>query len=259
MKIALTREVSPSIVRCELTHLGREAVDLARARAQHEKYCDTLAELGCEVRRLPTEPDLPDAVFVEDAAVVLDELAVLTRPGAVSRRAEVPTLAEALRPYRPLAEIVTPGTLDGGDVLRVGKTLYVGRSRRTDARAIEQLREIISPHGYSVIPVVVDGCLHLKSAVTQVADDLLLLNASWVDPDAFPGIGRVEVDPTEPFGANALCVEDAVLHAEAFPRTRRRLEACGVRVIALDASELAKAEGGLTCCSVILESTRPIA
>jgi dimethylargininase len=254
MKIALTREVSPSIVRCELTHLDREAVNLARARAQHERYCDTLAELGCEVRRLPAEPDLPDAVFVEDAVVVLDDVAVLTRPGAVSRRAEVPTLAEALRPYRRLAGIEPPGTLDGGDVLRVGKTLYVGQSRRTGARAIEQLREIVSPHGYSVLPVVVDGCLHLKSAVTQVADDFLLLNALWVDPDTFPGMRRVEVDPAEPFGANALRVENAVVHAAAFPRTRRRLEACGIRVIALDASELAKAEGGLTCCSVIFET-----
>jgi len=254
MKIAVTRAVSASIVRCQLTHLDRESIDLARAKAQHEIYCDRLTELGCEIRPLPAEPDLPDAVFVEDAAVVLDEIAVLTRPGAVSRRAELPTLAEALRPYRKLAEIEPPATLDGGDVLQVGKSLYVGRSRRSNALAVEQLHKIVSPHGYSVVPVGVDGCLHLKSAVTQVTDDLLLLNGSWVDPEAFPGMHRVEVDPAEAFGANALRVGDAVLHPEAFPRTRHRLEDCRVVVTSLDVSELAKAEGGLTCCSVIFES-----
>ena len=253
MKIALTRPVSASIARCQLTHLDREAIDLARAEVQHEIYCDTLAKLGCEIHTLPAEPDLPDAVFVEDAVVVLDEIAVLTRPGALSRRAELPALAEALRPYRKLAEIEPPATLDGGDVLQVGKTLYVGRSRRSDALAAERLREIVSPHGYSVVPVSVDGCLHLKSAVTQVTDDLLLLNGAWVDPEAFPGMHRVEVDPAEPFGANALRVGDAVLHPAAFPRTRSRLEDHRVAVTSLDVSELAKAEGGLTCCSVIFE------
>lgn len=256
MKIALTREVSPSIARCELTHLPRAVIDLSRAKAQHDAYCDKLSDLGCEVRRLPAEPDLPDAVFVEDTVVVLDEFAVLTRPGAASRREELPSVAGALRPYRSLAGIEPPATLDGGDVMQVGKTLYVGQSRRTDARAVEQLRGIVSPHGYSVVPVGVDGCLHLKSAVTRVADDLLLLNASWVDPDAFSGMRWVEVDPAEPFGANALLLGDVVLHAEAFPRTRRRLEDSRIGVISLDVSELAKAEGGLTCCSVIFQRAR---
>lgn len=252
MPIALTRPVPESLARCELTHLAREPLDPARAAAQHRRYEEALEALGFTVERLPAAPDLPDSVFVEDAAVVLPEVAVIARPGAASRRAEVPAVEEALRRYRPLARVEAPGTLDGGDVLRVGRRLFVGESGRTDAAGIRRLAEIVSAFGYEVRPVAVSGCLHLKTAVTEVADGVVLLNPSWVDAGAFGGLERVEVDPAEPFGANALRAGAGLLYPAAFPRTRRRLEARGLAVRAVEADELAKAEGGLTCCSLLV-------
>jgi len=252
-RIAITREVSPAIARCELTHLERVAIDLAAARAEHEAYERCLTALGCAVQRLPSDPELPDAVFVEDTAVVFEELAVITRPGAVSRRAEVPAVAEALAPYRRTAWIESPGTLDGGDVLRIGTRVLVGRSARSNAAGVAQLRAILDGYGYSVEEVGVDGCLHLKTAVTAVAADLLLANRQWVAAEALAGFDVVDVDPSEPFGANALRVGDAVVYSTAFPRTRERLEARGLRVEGVEAGELAKAEGGVTCCSLIFD------
>ncbi len=254
MTLALTRAVSEAIARCELTHLAREPIDLARARAQHEAYEDALRRAGCFVTRLPEEPELPDAVFVEDLAVVLDELAVVTRPGAASRRPEAVTVAAALARLRPLVTLREPATLDGGDVLRAGRTLFVGRSSRSNTEGLAQLEAAVAPFGYRVEPVAVEGCLHLKSAATPVAPGVLLVQPAWVDPAAFgPGFEVIEVDPGEPFAANALRVRDTVIHAAAFPRTRARLESHRIRVVPVDVSELAKAEGAVTCCSLVLE------
>jgi dimethylargininase len=208
------------------------------------------------VRRLPAGADEPDAVFIEDTAVVLDEIAILARPGAPSRRSEVEPVARALAPLRPLARIEPPATLDGGDVLVVGRLVLVGRSARTDDLAAAQLARHLAPWGYEVRQVAVTGCLHLKSAVTQVGDDVLLLNPEWIDPSALPRGDHIPVDPAEPFGANALRVADTVLAPASAPRTRERLERRGVRVRPVDNAELAKAEGGLTCCSLIVPATR---
>ena len=245
--IAFTREVSRSVARCELTHVARAPIDVEAARAEHAAYERALADVGCEVRRLPCDEEHPDAVFVEDTAVVLDELAVIARPGAESRRGETAAVAEALGTLRPLARVVAPGTLDGGDVLRVGRRLYVGVGARTNGEGVAQLRAFAAPFGYDVRAVTTRGCLHLKSAVTAVADDLLLVNPDWVDPAAFDGLRTLAVDPTEPFAANALLVNGRVLHGAHFPATRRHLEAAGVRVVPVPAAELAKAEGGVTC------------
>ncbi|HEV2146887.1 MAG TPA: N(G),N(G)-dimethylarginine dimethylaminohydrolase [Longimicrobiaceae bacterium] len=252
MLIALTHAVPPSITHCELTHLGREAIDVARATEQHHRYEEALRELGCTVERLPPTPDLPDSVFVEDTAVVLPELAIIARPGAESRRAEVAAVAEALRPYRTLACIESPGTLDGGDVLCVGSRVYVGESDRTNAEGIRQLGDVVSAFGYVVQPVTLSGCLHLKTAVTQVARNTLLLNPDWIDVGVFDGLDRIEVHPAEPFAANALRVGAVLLHPAAFPRTRQRLEKRGFAVRTVEADELAKAEAGLTCCSILV-------
>ena len=251
MRIALTRAVPPSIVRCELTHLARAPIDLDRARDEHAAYEAALAALGCAVRRIAPAPELPDSVFVEDAALVLDEVAVLTRPGAASRRAEVASVAAALGEYRPLLRIEPPGTLDGGDVLRSGRRVWVGRTPRSNAAGCQQLRALLAPHGYDVRAVAVQGCLHLKTAVTEVADDTLLLNPEWVDRATFGAYALLEVDPGEPFAANVLRVGDAVLCAAAHPRTRERLSAAGVETHGVEVGELAKAEAGLTCCSLI--------
>ncbi|HEX3583895.1 MAG TPA: arginine deiminase family protein [Thermoanaerobaculia bacterium] len=225
MLIALTRAVPPSIVHCELTHLERTPIDVDRAVAQHAEYERALARLGCRVQRIAPEPDMSDSVFVEDTAVVLDNgVAIITRPGAESRRGETRSMAAALAPYRELASIEDPGTLDGGDVLSIGDTLYVGLSARTNEEGIRQLRRFAR-----VVAVPVTKCLHLKSAVTAVGDRTLLINSKWIEREHFAGFEFVEAEQ-----ANALRIGDAVLYPGDVPM-----------------DELAKAEGALTCCSVI--------
>ncbi len=253
MQIAITRAVSSGMGQCELTYYERVPIDIALARAQHAAYERALADLGCKIVTLPEQPGLPDSVFVEDVAVVLDEVAVITRPGAESRRAETASVAQALREYRELVTIVAPGTLDGGDVLRIGKKVYVGSSGRSSRAGIEQMADALRPFGYKVIAVPVQGCLHLKSAVTQVAPETLLANPAWIDAQHFPGFQWVEVDPLEPDGANGLLVGGALVYASSHPRTRERLLKRGVRVISVDVSEMEKAEGAVTCCSLIFE------
>ncbi len=254
MRIAITRPVGEELGSCQLTHLERRPIDLALARRQHAAYEAALAELGCRVERLVAEPGLPDAVFIEDAAVVLDELAIITRPGAASRRGETAAVAAALAPYRPLRSIDAPATLDGGDVVRLGRELWVGRSRRTNPAGIEQLRSIAAGAGYRVRDVPVEGCLHLKSAVTAIGEDRLLINPRMTDAGAFGGRRLIEVDPAEPLAANVLAIGERVITAAHQPRTNRRLESAGVRLRRVELSELAKAEGGVTCCSLLVEA-----
>jgi len=251
--IAFTRDVSPAIASCELTHLERVPIDVERARAEHAAYERALAAEGYEVRRIPSGPDQPDSVFIEDTAVVLDELAVITRPGAASRRAETAAVAEALRFYRPTFEIQS-GTLDGGDVLRVGRRIYVGIGGRTNKSGVDQLRTLTAPYKYDVRAVRFTGCLHLKSAATLVGDSQLLVNPEWVDPALFEGVRSLAIDSREPFSANALLTGEHVLHGEQFPRTRRVLERAGAHVVPVPAAELAKAEGGVTCCCILVSA-----
>ena len=255
MPIAITRKVSPRMSECQLTHLRRAPIDVKLAAEQHRAYEKCLEGLGCQVNSLPPEPELPDSVFVEDVAVVFDELAILARPGAESRRAEVASVAKALEPHRKLARIEAPGTLDGGDVLTVGRGVFVGLSQRTNPAGIEQMRALLEPHGYSVEGVPVERCLHLKSAVTQVGERALLINPAWVEPGAFRDLELIEVDAAEPFAANALLVKGVVVYPAAYERTRQRLDQRGIGVVTVEVSELAKAEGGVTCCSLILSKT----
>ena len=258
MLVAITREISPAIARCELTHLPRAPIELAVARAQHAGYEKCLAQAGCRVTRLAADSDQPDCVFIEDAAVVFPELAIIMRPGAVSRRPETPAVAEALRPYRQLAHIEAPGTMDGGDVLVAGRRVFVGISARTNFDAVRQLRAILAPHGYAVETIAVTGCLHLKSAVTRIGENLLLVNPNWLPLEPFASFDRIEIDPREPMAANALRAGDQIIVAAAYPRTRDRIERHGLpadsRLRTIDVSELAKAEGALTCCSLIFDS-----
>jgi dimethylargininase len=252
MLIAYTRAVSPTLADCEITHLERMPLDVARAAVEHEAYEALLEKLGASLRRLPPAPDLPDAVFVEDTAVVLDEIAVIAYPGAASRRPETLSVASALAAHRPLAHIASPATLDGGDVLVAGRTIFAGLSSRTTRDGVDQLARAVQPFGYDVVPVEFQGCLHLKSAVTRVADNLLLLNPAWVDAAALPGYRTVNVDPMEPHAANALLLGGSVIHPSHFPGTRARMEAEGLRVAPVAMAELAKAEAGVTCCSLLV-------
>lgn len=250
--VAITRAVSRALERCELTHLPRRRIDLALARRQHAAYEQALREAGCEVRQLPEQPDQPDSVFVEDTAIVLDEVAVVTRPGAPSRRGEVESMAAALDGLREIVRIEPPGTLDGGDVLRLDRALYVGASTRSSADGIAQLGRLLAPFDYRVVAVPLRGCLHLKSAVTQVAPDRLLLNPEWVDGRCFPGWEPIAVDPAEPHAANALHIGDALIYPASCPRTADALRKMGIDVRSVEMSEMEKAEGAVTCCSVIV-------
>jgi dimethylargininase len=251
MEIAITRQVSRSIANCELTYLQRESIDLPRARQQHAEYEAALRDLGVAVLSLPEEAELPDSVFVEDTALVLDEYAIITRPGAASRRPETTSIAQVLGAFRELRHIEAPAQIDGGDILRVGRHIYIGMTQRSNASAMDQIREMLAPIGYKVRGVRVEGCLHLKSAVTQVAEDALLVNPAWVKDVEFEDVKSIEVDPSEPKAANALRHGEAVLYPAAFPNTRDRLFHSGIRTVIIAADELAKAEGGLTCCSLV--------
>ena len=250
--MALTREISPAIETCQLTHMARVPIDVERARAQHAAYEWALVEEGCTIRRLDAGPDMPDSVFIEDIAVVLDEGAVICRPGAAARRDETAGVVEALiRHGRPLQRVQAPGTLDGGDVLVVGRDVFVGASSRTNRAAIDQLSGMLGAIGYTVRAVPVRGCLHLKSAVTAVAPDTLLLNRAHVPAEAFRGLSLIDVAPEEPDAANALMLGDAVIYPASFPRTLDRLERRGLRLRPVEVDELQKAEGAVTCCSLV--------
>jgi dimethylargininase len=252
--LAIVRPPTPAIALCELTHIERQPIAVERALAQHHDYTALIRRLGADVITLPPEPDLPDAVFVEDVAVVLDELAILTNPGAPSRRAEVAGVAAALEPHRALFAIRDPATLDGGDVIVAGRAIRVGLSGRSNRAGIEQLREIVEPHGYRVRSEAVHGCLHLKSACTWLGGGAWLVNPDWVDPASFGPGPVLPVHPSEPRAANTFRVGDAVVMAGGFPATRELLERHGFTIHTVDLSELQKAEAGGSCMSLIFRA-----
>jgi dimethylargininase len=254
MLTAITRAVSPNLEACELTFLSRQRIDPAQARAQQQAYEQCLAHLGARVISLPAEPELPDAAFVEDLAVVVDEAAVIAQPGAASRRRETPSLIPILSAYRPLKFLDGAATLEGGDVMRVDRRLYVGASARTNREGIAQLRRLLEPDGYQVIAVEVTGCLHLKTGCSYLGRSTLLINRAWVESAPLAGFELIEVPPAEPWAANALVIGETVLLPAAFPRARALLERRGFEVRTLDISEFQKAEAGLTCLSLIFES-----
>ncbi len=254
MIYALTRPVSPAISSCELTHLDRTPIDFERARSQHAAYEVALQSCGCELIRLSPIDTAPDGVFVEDTAVVVPGLAVMTRPGAASRRAEVESTEVVLSKLLPVARIEAPGTIDGGDVLLVGNTLYVGRSARSNDAGIAQLSAAVAGQGVKVMPVDLHDALHLKTAVTAISEDTLLLQPRWVDSAVFDGYRTVEVHPDEPFAANTLRIGGQLIVPAAHPRTAELCAAQGAEVITVEVDELARAEGGVSCCSILVES-----
>lgn len=254
MLTAITRAVSSAMVECELSFIPRQPIDLERARAQHRAYEQLLERLGAHVISLPSEIAMPDSMFVEDPAIVLDELAVIFPLGAESRRQEAASLAAALSRFRKLARVVLPGTLEGGDVLHIGRKLYVGLTKRSNAEGIRQLAAILAPYDYEVVTVSVTGCLHLKSAVTYLGRKTLLANLTWFDTAPLSSFQCIDVHPAEPHAANALALGETIIFPASFPRTRARLEAAGFSVTSLDISELQKAESGLTCSSLLFNT-----
>jgi dimethylargininase len=255
MLTAITRAVSPGIVNCELTHVVRQSIELAKAEEQHRAYQALLEKCGARVISLPAEPALPDSMFVEDPAIVLDELAIIFPLGTETRRPEAASIAQALAKVRKLARVELPGQVEGGDVLRIGRSLFAGLSSRTNAEGIRQLASIVAPYGYQVVSVAVTDCLHLKSAVTYVGRNTLLANRAWFDTKPFAGFAWIDVAAEEPHAANALAIGGTVIFPASFPRTRARLEALGFHVTLLDISELQKAESGLTCSSLLFDTS----
>jgi len=255
MLTAITRGVSPALRSCQLEYLARQEIDLAKAVEQHAAYEACFAGLGVRVVSLAASPDQADSVFVEDAAIVLDEIAVITRMGIPARRTESETIAAALSSFRPLRRIAAPGTIEGGDVMCCGKTLYAGVSRRTNQNGIEQLRAIVSPLGYAVIPVAVHGCMHLKTACSWLGDGRLLMNRDWIDADVFTGLEIIDVPRDEPWAANVLRIGDVIIMPAGFPHIADRLATIGLHLKLVDITELAKAEAGVTCMSLIFSSS----
>jgi dimethylargininase len=251
--IAFVREVSPQLAHCELSLIERQPVDAARAHRQHQRYAAELRSLGCELEWLPPLPAHADGVFVEDTAVLLPELAVITRLGVASRRGEVDSVAASLVRHLPVTRLSEPATLEGGDVLRIGHSLYVGVSGRSNAAGVAQLGAALAPLGYTVRAVPLTACLHLKSACTFIPPELLLVNPRWVDPGVFAATVPLSVDADEPYAANTLTVGGVTLVSSAYPRTQQRLEDKGLATRVLEVDELHKAEAALTCMSLMLE------
>jgi dimethylargininase len=252
--LAVTRPVSASLPQCEISFIEREPIDLALARQQHAVYEAALRSLGAQVIRLPAADDLPDATFVEDTALVLDEIAIIPIMGAASRRAETEAVARCLSDYRPVHRLESPATLDGGDVMRVERTLYVGLTARTNRHAVDQLRRLVEPRGYRVVAIAPTGCLHLKSACTYLGRGVVLANPAWVDLSGVEGVEIVTVSRDEPFAANALSVGGTLVYSSDFPQTQARLERLGFAIVTLETSELRKAESAMTCMSLIFEA-----
>ena len=254
MLTAITRNVSSALALCELSFIERKPIDLEKARAQHHAYEEALEKLGARVISLPEEPELPDSMFVEDPAIVLDEVAVICPLGTDLRRKEAPSVRAALEEFRKLAHVKLPGTLEGGDVLCVDKKVFVGITARSNPEGIRQLAVILEHFRYDLTAVPVGGCLHLKSAVTYLGQNTLLANREWFDWRRLEGFDWVDVDPSEPHAGNALAVGGSVIFPSSFPKTRARIEAKEFKVLSLDIAELQKAESGLTCSSLLFEA-----
>jgi dimethylargininase len=253
MLISITRAVSASLASCELTWLPREPIDIDKAVAEHHAYERCLADLGAHMVSLPALDSHPDAVFVEDPAIVLDEVAVITTMGCESRRGERESLAAAIAPFRPLIRMRDPAKLEGGDVMRVGRQLFVGLSVRTNAAGVAQLAGDLAPYGYGVHAVELRGCLHLKSACCCIGDDCVLVNREWVDTAGFAHYRLIDVAESEPGAANALRVGETIVMPNAYPETAGLLRQEGFRVVELEMTELMKAESGVTCSSLVFE------
>lgn len=249
---AVVRQPGPELANAELTHLARQPIDAAAAATQHQAYAAALTAAGVAVTVLPALPGHPDAAFVEDCALVLPELIVALRPGAASRRGEVASLMAALPDDRPRSALAAPATMDGGDVLAVGRTLFVGRSSRTNAEGVAALAAAVTRFGYRVVALEVVHSLHLKTAMTLLPDGRVLANPAWVDAAA-TGCPVLACDPAEPFGGNSLSIGGHTLYPAAQPRTAALLDAAGLTVVPVDIGEFARAEAGLTCLSVLVE------
>ncbi|NIR53100.1 dimethylargininase [candidate division KSB1 bacterium] len=254
MLSAIVQTVSPNISQCELTFLKREPIDYEKAVSQHEAYCALLEKCGAKVNKLTANVDYPDGTFVEDTAVVLDEIAVLASMGTESRRGEIAAIETELAKYRKVVRVPPSARLEGGDVLALGSTVFVAASTRTDRAGIAALRKHLKPFDYDVVPVNIQNCLHLKSACSAISDRSLLVNPDWVDITPFAEFNVITVSQDEPYAANAIRVNETVCMYAGFANTVDMVRELGFKVATVDISEFLKAEGGMSCLSLQFES-----
>lgn len=250
MLTIITHLPSPSLEKCELTFLDAKPIDMQKAQKEHLAYCEMLRECGGEIITLKDNIDLPDSVFVEDPIIVFDEVAILTSMGVESRRKESDSMEKIFSKYRKIEHIKLPSQIEGGDVLKIGKNIYVGKSARTNAQGIRDLRDILTPYGYEVTAVKVSGCLHLKTGCTALDENTVLINPDWIDSKVFAGFRQIVVPKDEPFGANILKINETICMNEAFPKTIEMVKSLGYTVKTTDITEFVKAEAGLTCMCV---------
>ncbi len=253
MAIAFVRRPASSLVHCEVTHVAREEIDLPSAFRQHQEYRQAIQNGGVTVESLPPEESFPDGACIEDNAIILPELAVIASMGTASRQSEPALLVSVLSRHRRLVDVSPPATIEGGDVFRIGKTLYVGASSRTNRAGVNALRDVVEPLGYGVVLLPIRGCLHLKTACTPLDDDTLLVNPDWLDGDALKTFRLVSIPSEEPFAANVLRLPAGILGNAAYPRTLDRIQAHGYPVTGVELTEFSKAEAGPTCLSLIVD------
>jgi dimethylargininase len=251
MTKALVNIPSPALAQCELTFIERNAIDLERARTQHDAYVSALRSFNVDVETLEVNTGCPDGVFVEDVAVIFDELAVITTMGSPSRRGELAAMRRAIARHREVVDLALPATLEGGDVLRIGRTLYVGDTSRTNPAGIEALAEVAKSLGYKVVPVKVPGCLHLKTCITALDDETCVVNKNWLDIAPFQSLQLIDVAPSEPWGANVLRLREGLVLNASTPETNEKIRLLGYKTTEVNISEFGKAEAGLTCMSLL--------
>jgi dimethylargininase len=250
---AITRGVSPNIAGCELTYRSRESIDFSKATFQLEQYCELLRKWEVNLVTIAASDSYPDCCFVQDTAVVLDEICVIASMGAITRQGEVSEVERLISPFRRIRRIFPPATLDGGDVVQIGRRLFVGLSTRTNARGIAALDRLVEHFGYRVVPVNVNGGLHLTTGCGVINDETVLLNPRWLDASAFRGLRQLHVPEEEPWAANTIRVEDAVCLEDEAPRTIDLVGPYVNSIETLNISEFRKAEGSLSCLSLIFK------
>lgn len=252
MPTAVVREVPDSFVQA-LTMGEKPVLDVVRAREQHAAYREMLTDAGYEVTVVPADEDCPDCPFIEDAAVVLDTFAIITRPGAPERQPETGPVGEALSAMMPTREIGGPGTVDGGDVMRIGSTIFIGRSARTNADGIAQFAELASADGLRVVAAPVAKVLHLKSAVAALDDETILIASDCTDASVFVGYRLIEKPPSEKKGSALRLHDGRIVVTANSPMTIGTLQGAGYKVNWVDTTEFQKADGGLTCLSLLFD------
>jgi dimethylargininase len=247
---AIARKPGPNFAQGLTTAINEEPPRYEILVNQHEGYIAALQSIGLEVILLDALSDHPDAYFVEDTAVIAANVAVITNPGADTRKGEEKTIAPVLAKYRKTENIQAPGTVDGGDVLQVGKHFFVGVSERTNPEGADQLGRILEGHGYTWTTVAVGAGLHFKSSVNFVGKNTLLVTEDFAGREQLKGYDTIVVDRSESYAANTLLINDHLLIPRGYPGTRKKLEALGFKIIELDTSEVRKMDGGLTCLSL---------